>query len=262
MDGINLNLKKCKNYLSFIKKYFFYPLGDLSIESRNVLILHRLLPHRIYELGTSAYSELKRNHWVSGATLSRAVGETVSITVVLNQEAQKYVNQPDVGPLIEFSTNLLFCTRFSLENYESTWSKATNILTHLERVEEDIPDFKMLYELTSEYAHPNTVGIFVLNNNNNISSHEDLKELQEKASRLAISISSILLRVSLSRCITTTLKNEGIFKKLFPEEKKHYDSIIAKAMKELDSLPERYIIKKHEGYYALQELLGLEGNAG
>jgi len=269
MSHFKNNLKRCRKNLKSLKKYFIYKTvsSNDEIESQDLLLLHHLLPQRIHQLGTSAYLELKKGKLLSGSTLARAAGETLIILVLLNTKANEVLKSSKKQELLDLANQLLFSTRILYENSflefykkfaqnevpdDSLFNKATNILTQLEKVEKKIPEFKLLYQFISEYSHPCTFGILTSGKGIN---NDDINSFNEKTTRLAKSISSIFLRITLANTFTIMFENEGLFKKLFKDDKEYYEGKISDVMDKYDKYTSKiFNIEKHKSFYKLYEL--------
>ena len=116
--------------------------------------LRELLRHRVSDLAQSAIPLLEQGRVVPAAILSRAIAETVALLFSLHYEVSAFLLQPDEQRIDSFLKAALVGSR----NPEHP-IQATNILTAIKKLDNEIPAFRLSYDTLSEFAHPNWSGV-------------------------------------------------------------------------------------------------------
>ena len=118
------------------------------------MVLREALVHRITWLAEGAVSEFAAQRWIPAAVLVRAIAEPIAVLHSLFRKVEKAINTSDDAELTEFLRRTMVGSRTDPE-----LPQMVNVLTMLEKVDEDYPKFKASYETLSEYAHPNWCGV-------------------------------------------------------------------------------------------------------
>jgi hypothetical protein len=120
------------------------------------LILRDVLCHRIHELSSGALVLYDADKFISACILTRSVAETASVLFCHHKEITDFNINHDVQKLNKFIDSVLTGSRD-----KSTPFGSINILTHIDKVDKDYPGFREMYDVLSEYTHPNFSGTLV-----------------------------------------------------------------------------------------------------
>ncbi|RLA81800.1 MAG: hypothetical protein DRG78_08665 [Epsilonproteobacteria bacterium] len=130
--------------------------GYDSIVAKYMLARAGLL-HRALELAISADNSIENKQVVSSSLLIRALFETVS---VFGYMYYKMINFNKIKDIKEFDTsitNILYGTRDGTTDYVSV-----NILSMINKIDKEYPNYRSTYDRLSEYSHPNFTGASLL----------------------------------------------------------------------------------------------------
>ena len=134
-------------------------LYRLSYANKTILTaatLRELLTLRFADLAEGAILLAEAGHIVPGLTLARAALETMALLCRIDQLAIRYLNDSgEEKPFTEFVEKTLFAGK--LEEWEG--SAPTNIVTIVQHIGKSVPAIARLYNVLSEYAHPNYHGL-------------------------------------------------------------------------------------------------------
>lgn len=117
------------------------------------LCVREVLLYRVSELAEAALRCYEDSQLVAAATLSRALMESVALSYWLYKELQHTLERGSSDKINEFLGKALVGTR-----NEGTPLLAHNVMSAIDVVTKDLPDFRKLYEELCEIAHPNWGG--------------------------------------------------------------------------------------------------------
>jgi hypothetical protein len=118
-----------------------------------------MLFHRASALASPAVSLIEAGNTIGGAVLTRALMETVAIMVDLHAKLSAFVKTPDVESLDTFLMKCLFANRYEDGGVRDEYFTAS-ILSSIDRLDKKTKGFRKMYDVLSEYAHPNYNGVF------------------------------------------------------------------------------------------------------
>lgn len=108
---------------------------------------------RSFEMSENAYQSLNNHNIASGILLARGLVETSSILWHLNKKVALAITNKDIDEFDSNVMNILLGSRNDI-----TEIKAVNILTIIDKIDNEFEGYKFNYNLLSEYAHPNWSG--------------------------------------------------------------------------------------------------------
>jgi hypothetical protein len=155
---------------------------------------------RIVELGDASAKSLMANQLAVGALLSRATGETTAVTYMLASRAQSLATDAERSDLDAMAKRVVSASRY----WADELVPAPNILTLIDRLDKEIDKFRMLYDVLSEYAHPNATGLFATVGPDCTGLEGRVEGLTASARSLALSSAALFLRVSVAKAFTLT----------------------------------------------------------
>ena len=88
----------------------------------------------------------------------RALIETVAVLVSFDSKLQKLIKKADFSEIDTLLTNSTFATRDAEMLKSHPHTKATNIITFIDKLERMIPGVRKHYDSLSERCHPNSFG--------------------------------------------------------------------------------------------------------
>lgn len=138
------------------------PAAALPMQSKlpfDIISLREMLFHRASALATPAVSLLEARNVVSGALLTRALIETVAILVDLHSKLEAFVKAPDVEVLHTFLMKNLFANKYE-ENGVRHEYFCSSVLSSIDRLDKKSKGIRQMYDVLSEYSHPNYNGVF------------------------------------------------------------------------------------------------------
>jgi hypothetical protein len=118
-----------------------------------VLSWRETLLYRTTELANSALMLFKNKHYVSSAVLIRAQMETTGFIVWSYKKISKCLKDEELGDIDNFLMRGLFGGR-----EEGRIINSHNVLTAIDNVCSEFEEFRELYDMLSEFAHPNYHG--------------------------------------------------------------------------------------------------------
>ena len=134
-----------------------FEIAMLTLESKvpfKLLSYREALIHRFADTFVAAVGAIDSSRPVSAALLTRGSMETLARMKELKDEIVRFLQYADTKFLDDFVMNRLFGSR---EN--PNLPSAVNILTSLDKMSDFIPDFRNVYDILSEYCHPNYQGV-------------------------------------------------------------------------------------------------------
>ncbi|WP_455756466.1 hypothetical protein [Sulfurimonas sp.] len=108
---------------------------------------------RSFELAETAYQSLQKNNIASGILLVRALMETTSMLFYLNSKMKSTIKDKDIDEFDDKIMRILLGSKNKVTEIESI-----NILTTIDKTNKKYDTYRWLYDLLSEYAHPNWLG--------------------------------------------------------------------------------------------------------
>lgn len=111
------------------------------------------LLHRALELAISADNSIKSKQIVSSSLLIRALFETVSVFGYLYYKIVEFNENKNIKEFDTIITNILYGSRDGSTDYVSV-----NILTMIDKINKEYPNYRLTYDRLSEYSHPNFTG--------------------------------------------------------------------------------------------------------
>ena len=137
-----VNVQSMGGYNNIVAKYMIARAGLL---------------HRAFELAVSANNCLQNKEIVSSILLIRALFETSSVFGFIHYKIDNFIKTKNIKDFDTDITNILYGTRNG-----TTANKSINILTIIDKINKEIPEYRSLYDRLSEYAHPNFTGTSLL----------------------------------------------------------------------------------------------------
>ncbi|HMK60030.1 MAG TPA: hypothetical protein VK452_02655 [Dissulfurispiraceae bacterium] len=131
-------------------------IAALSLNSKlpfKALSIRELLIHRVSALAKPAVDLFEQEQFIPAIVLTRSVAETVAFLFCLHERIERFLNDKDVKALDDFLMSCLLSSRTQPDLH-----KAINVLTLIDRVDKGHPGFRSVYDILSEYAHPNWSG--------------------------------------------------------------------------------------------------------
>ena len=89
----------------------------------------------------------------TASLLTRACLENVAAMWYLKENIQKVIDKEEVGDIDDILMKLLHGSKNDITCFE-----AINVLTFIDKLSKDLPEFKKNYESLCEYSHPNWAG--------------------------------------------------------------------------------------------------------
>jgi hypothetical protein len=135
-------------------------IAALTLKSKlpfKALSIRELLIHRMAALASASVDLFKQQRAIPAVILTRAIVETAAVMLTFHERLGRFLNDKnkDIAALDGF---LMQCLLGSRNNPDMP--TATNILTLVDRVEQELPGFRRTYDSLCECAHPNWAGAF------------------------------------------------------------------------------------------------------
>jgi hypothetical protein len=115
--------------------------------------LHQALAYRVVDLAEATILLWTNKRWLMSVIGARSMLETTALIHYVVSEIEKAVEARDITKLDAIAMQQTFSMRKGDAEFP-----ATQILTAIDRATKVLPEFRELYELLSEYAHPNSDG--------------------------------------------------------------------------------------------------------
>ena len=117
-----------------------------------------VLLHRLVALADGAAIA-----WNSRATLSamlsaRALMETFAVMAEFERKVTRLLKEEDLGGLDALAQNGIFASRDEELTKDNPETKATNIVTYIDKFDKHAEGFRGHYDMLSERCHPNAMG--------------------------------------------------------------------------------------------------------
>lgn len=125
------------------------------------IVLRETLLYRIAELGETAIELYeKRNRITSAFLITRAVHETTALLYWSYYRMERVVDNNDIGDFDKFIMKVLMGWK---KVDKDTPMESYNILTAIDKIDKiSNGSFRKVYDLLSEYCHPNYLGVYSL----------------------------------------------------------------------------------------------------
>lgn len=119
--------------------------------------LRQLLLFRVTDLAVVASDLYLQKRAIAGVLCTRAIMESVAVACQLDDVVEQFLAQGDRFTLETEVRKLEFGSRMK---GLGDAPQAVNVLTLIDKVEKQVPDYRMTYDLLSEMCHPNWSGVF------------------------------------------------------------------------------------------------------
>jgi len=211
------NIKRSQNAITLIEQYFplinVKNLSDRSFVTR----IHRLLPYRLIRTAKPSLDFVKQNDWIPAALLARSCAETTSIIFAFNKKVKELSLSKDKKNFEIFCVKTLFASKVFVHKTDEF--RAPNILTYIQKMDEEINDYYTLYKILSEYCHPNILGWLTYSDEVFKDAKSGKGTLMKKNSiETARSSITIMLRISLLNAIKYSIETERILELYYPKD--------------------------------------------
>lgn len=133
-------------------------IGTFSKTPYKAFVVREGLLWRAVELAKGAISEIKTENWLSAVILARSLMEVSAVQGELARIFKEVGNEIPISEVDDRVMQLLMGSRLPTRSVDSL-----NILTMIDRVDNNFSGFRTDYDYLSEYAHPNwqsTIGLF------------------------------------------------------------------------------------------------------
>lgn len=130
--------------------------GYDSVVAKYMLARAGLL-HRAFELAISADKSIENKQIVSSSLLIRALFETVSVFGYIYHKIIDFNEDKNIEKFDVCITKILYGSRDKTTEYESI-----NILSMIDKIDKEYPNYRSTYDRLSEYSHPNFSGASLL----------------------------------------------------------------------------------------------------
>jgi len=114
----------------------------------------QLAIHRVYDLSNETTNAWNNENPVVSFILIRAIYENTAYMYDLSKKIKTYYEQDNYLEIHNVIVNRLVGSRLS-----SNVKQIVNVLTVINTVAKEIPDFKEFYEFISDFCHPNYSGM-------------------------------------------------------------------------------------------------------
>jgi len=184
--------KKDINYLELAKEYYrrihsCLPKNNIYASSFTLnsklpykaASLRELIIYRVETLTQDAIELFDKKRIISAFIITRALIETISVIIVLNNKISSFLNNKKTNELDTFLNSCLIGDRIGV-----TGISTTNVLTLIDIVNKKYQGFREDYNRLSEFTHPNWSG--VLGPFGNIDSEEYVLNLSKNTNNIPI----------------------------------------------------------------------------
>jgi hypothetical protein len=120
--------------------------------------LRQSLTYRLVDLGEATINEWSAGNLLASIVLARSFLETAALVHSIVKRLTKALANRDIGALDEIATRESFGARLK-EWVSENGIQATNVLSALDDMSEEIDFMRNFYERMSETAHPNAFGV-------------------------------------------------------------------------------------------------------
>jgi hypothetical protein len=167
MENINSKLAMSKLHVDALRRSLVSRTDPASISfiskiPHKALDIRGALLYRTTDLAEAACMLFEKENLISAACVTRAFQETLAALFYSNRKVRKTIENHDVQHLDEVLMKTLVGARNNAELPDSI-----NILTMINSVNKEIPNFRAVYDNLSEFSHPNwagTLGTYAKNN--------------------------------------------------------------------------------------------------
>ena len=194
------NIALARNHIEAICHYLVPVPPDDDGEHYLARLAFYGLMNRIVELGEASATALLADQLAAGALLSRATGETTAVIYMLASKAKSLATEEERRELDAIARRVVSASR----NRAKDLTPAPNILTLIDKLNKEVQNFRALYDVLSEYAHPNAAGIFAAVGPGCTGLDGRVEQFTASSRSLALSSSALFLRVSAAKAFTLT----------------------------------------------------------
>lgn len=140
----------------------FADFGVVSWAPYQLLVIREALIWRTEELARNACEAIEREDLAVAALLARAVAESAALNwylVKLLKERAGYTPGQLTGKLMQLLVGMKRKKDGATEPGADDLPEAINVATFVKHVNRELPGFDEAYNLLSEFAHPNWLGV-------------------------------------------------------------------------------------------------------
>ncbi len=212
------NIKSCEKSILLIEQYFPLIKANSLSKKSFVVTIHRLLPYRLLRTAKPSINFIKQNDWIPASLLVRACAETTSIIFALNRKAKELVTSHNQKSFEIFCAKTMMASK--IFDHKKEKLRAPNILTYIQKMDEEINDFYLVYKVLSEYCHPNVLGWYLYSDEYFIKTNQKklLLKGDGKSKETAEMFITLMLRLSLSNAINSLIETERILEKYYSKD--------------------------------------------
>ncbi len=158
MEDIKLMLEKAKLYVKGLKLGLVSHTdpSQVSVIAKipyKAIEIREALLYRATDLADAACLLFETENLVSAACITRAFQETLAVLFFVNRKVKKAIEDKDVKHLDEVLMKALMGAKNNPDMPDPI-----NILTMIDKVDKEIPNFRAVYDNLSELSHPNWAG--------------------------------------------------------------------------------------------------------
>jgi hypothetical protein len=137
-------------------------LGVRSRAPYQLLVIREALIWRTEELARNACEAMEKEDFAVAALLARAVAESAAMTwylVKVLEERAGYTPDQLSDKLMQLLVGMKRKKDKAMESDADDLPEAINVATFVKQVNRELPGFDEAYNLLSEFAHPNWLGV-------------------------------------------------------------------------------------------------------
>ncbi len=120
------------------------------------MITRAALIHRANELAISSDTCIQNNQVISSKLLLRGLFETVSVIGFIYYKILDFNKTKNIDEFDKSITKIQFGSRDATTEYQTV-----SILTMIDKINKEIPSYRLAYDRLSEYSHPNFAGVLL-----------------------------------------------------------------------------------------------------
>ena len=212
------NIKSCQKSILLLEQYFPLIKANSLSKKSFIVTIHRLLPYRLLKTAKPSIDFIKNKDWIPAALLVRACAETTSIIFAINRKAKELVASRNQKSFEIFCAKTIMSSKIYDNKTERL--RAPNILTYIQKMDEEISNYYFVYKLLSEYCHPNIFGWFLYSDEYYLGTNQKklILKSNEKSKEAAELFITVMLRLSLSNAITCLIETERILEKYYSKD--------------------------------------------
>jgi hypothetical protein len=181
------------------------PFARSKIAWKLATYQHALL-HRIIDLADGVALTFNAKSTLSAMLSARAIMETVAVFTELETRVASLLAKEDLGGLDGLAQHGLFASRDEEWIKEFPETKATNVLTYINKFDKRAEGFRGHYDRLSERCHPNSLGhrsmFSTLDRTEGSIKYSDEREPAMNAHTIIAALIPLLLLESMSTSLT------------------------------------------------------------